>query len=186
MPAKVLRGAGNPNFVRIAPLDQVTALLVFSGEKQTRRSKFGASGPRLTHLNTRHDVRQYPNLALPGRISRDSWIWVVAGTPTFSHFHPRLYIGAAPLQKPNKPGAREKNVPIGSGRLRRCIGAVRTRSDRFFSRAGLRGLLKRRGADVQRGEDFVGFLAKRENLGFGGTPLFHIVPPDLRVRRAQL
>ena len=82
------------NFVPSAPRGEARGLLVFSGEKQTRRSNFGASGPRFTHLNTRHDARKTPKLAPPGPNSRGSWILAVGGTPTFSHFYAPLYIGA--------------------------------------------------------------------------------------------
>ena len=61
-------------------------LLVFSGEKQTRRSNFGPSGPRFTHLNTRHDDRQARKLAPPGPISQDFWILALGGTPPFHTF----------------------------------------------------------------------------------------------------
>ena len=106
--AKGFREDQKWNFVPSAPRGEARGLLVFSGEKQTRRSNFGASGPRFTHPNTRHDARQAPDMALPAPISRDSWILAFWGTPLFPTFWRSSATSAAPLRMPPERGAREK------------------------------------------------------------------------------
>ena len=95
------------NFVLSAPGKQLTGLLVFSDEKHTCHSNFGACGPRFTTLNTRHDARQAQNRSPPGRFPQNLKTRVFQFSQKSAKVLPPLYMRAAPLQMPPELFARE-------------------------------------------------------------------------------
>ena len=111
--AKAFREDQKWNFVPSAPRGEARGLLVFSGEKQTRRSNFGASRRRFTHLNTRHDARQDPDMALPAAISRDFWILVVRRDPLFAQLFANFRLARGAFQMAVSRARSIKNILVG-------------------------------------------------------------------------